>query len=179
MKSQKFGDFSDPLPHLPFLPRPSCVVSQECKPPSSQLCDFIYEQALRTCFVVCTHGCENVYFLWLLYTFSFVFQFQFLDHSIVLPILLMVPLESPRFQGRCCHYCFIFQTAHYCFILQLPSLLFFQFFNCLLYCFIFLNCLIFSSFFSIIPFLFHFCNRPKNFRRWWGLNPSLLSGSQR
>ena len=74
---------------------------------------------------------------------------------------------------------FHFSNASLLFHFSITIVIVFYFFNRLCYCFIFFNRLVFVSFSSIVPFLFHFCNRPKNFRKWWGLNPGLLSGRQR
>ena len=52
MMTHILGDFQTPLPlchtKLPFLLRPSYIVSQKCQPPSPYMCDVIYEQPLIT-----------------------------------------------------------------------------------------------------------------------------------
>ena len=91
----------------------------------------------------------------------------------------MVSLESnliPIISRRCCRYCFIFQTPRSFF--KRPLIV--SFLNHHRYCFfIFSNTFVIVSFFSIVSYLFHFHNRPKNFRRWRGLNLCFLSGRQR
>ena len=128
---------------------------------------------------------------WLSHTFSWDFSFYLLIDLLFSQYSRWCHLKSnliPAISRKMLPLLFHFSNASILFHFSNVPLLFhfsitivivFHFFNRLCYCFIFFNRLVFVSFSSIVPFLFHFCNRPKNSRKWQGLNQGLLSGRQR
>ena len=146
-------------------------------------------QTLRNCKII------SIQFL------SSIYAFLLLDCTTQSQILLLIPFmqqssskifkisivgpqfkgffKSLRFPGRCCFYCFIFQSSSLLFHFSISFFIVVHFFQSPSLLNLFLQSSHFCFIFFNHPIFVSFLQASKNSKRWLGLNPGLLSGRPR